>query len=49
MQPPIPLDRNLELRDSQGTLGYFVPEQVMKDVIAERDRLRRELGFPQLR
>jgi hypothetical protein len=42
---PIDLETRLELRDASGTtLGVFVPEHVLRDLIEERNRLRTQIA-----
>jgi predicted nucleic acid-binding Zn-ribbon protein len=45
MFPATNLDQNLELRDPSGTpVGFFVPDRVFRDLLAERDDLRRQVA-----
>ena len=45
MSIPINLDQKLELRDASGsTVGFVLPEQFLRDLLAERDALRKEVA-----
>ena len=43
MNPTIDLGQGAELRIAGSTVGVFVPEAKLRELIAERDTLRREL------
>jgi seryl-tRNA synthetase len=50
MSPSTELVQGLELRDPTGSkLGVFVPEPVLRDLLAERDALRKQLAEEQAR